>query len=142
MDLRLHLCGPKGDGSRMLLDRALAMLQLDNEFVVQAMLRSGMAVPDSVEQLGIPYRDDVVLDPNSERQEFRALRQMLDYGSWSCGEGAPLEAAVLQVKYKIPARAFVRFGTDDGFWHAVYETPQGIVDPVQRYLANGGRRVA
>ncbi len=142
MDLRLHLCGPKGDGSRLLLDRALAMLQMDNEFVVQAMLRDGRGVPDCVEQLGIPYRDDVSLDPNSERQEFRGLRQMLEHGSWSCGEAAPFEASVLRVKFNVPARAFVRFGTEDGFWHSVYETPQGVVDPVARYLAAGGRRVA
>lgn len=142
MDLRLRLCGPKGDGSRILLDHALALVQLDNEFVVQAMIRAGRHVPDCVEQLGIPYRDDVVLDPDSEHQEFRGFRQMLEDGSWSCGEGAPFEAAVLKVKYGIPAKAFSRFGTEDGFWHCVYRTPHGIVCPVTRYLAAGGRRVA
>ena len=55
MYLGLHLCGPKGDGSRILLDRALALLQFDNECVVQAMLRSGRAVPDCMEELGLEY---------------------------------------------------------------------------------------
>lgn len=142
MDLRLHICGPKGDGTRLLLDRALQILQMDNEFVVQAMLRAGLVVPDCMEQLGLPYRDDTMLDPHTDRQEFRGFRQMLEYGSWSCGEGAAFEAAVLRVKYVIPAHSFAEFGKGDGKWHSVYRTPEGVVDPVFRFLNSGGRRVA
>ncbi len=135
MDLRLHLCGPKGDGSRLLFDRALELVQQDNEFVVQAMLRSGQRVPDSVEELGVPYRDDTRLDPNSPRQDLYGLRAMLERGSFSCGDAAPFEAAVLKVKYNIPARAFTQVGKQAGLWHAVYQTPHGVVNPIARFLA-------
>ena len=140
MQLDLHLCGPKGDGSRILLDHALAMVQLDNEFVIQAMLRAGRPVPDLIDQLGIPYRDDTVLDPDSDYQAFYGLRAMLERGSWSCGDAAPFEAAVLKCKHRVPARAFARYGTEDGFWHAVYETPRGTVDPVARFIREQTRR--
>lgn len=135
MDVRLHLCGPKGDGSRLLWDRLLEIVQQDNEYVVQAMLRAGQRVPDSVEELGIPYRDDVRLDPNSTHQELHGLRAMLERRSFSCGDAAPFEAAVLKVKYGIPAHAFSQFGTHEGWWHGVYRTPQGVVDPIARFLA-------
>jgi len=135
----LHLCGPKGDGSRILLDRALALVQLDNECLVEAMLRAGMAVPDCVEELGIEYEDHTVLRPNSDEQQIYGLRAMLERGRFSCGDAAALEAAVLQKKYTIPARAFSRFGTEDGFWHAVYSTPAGVVNPVARFLEHQRR---
>ena len=132
MDVTLHLCGPKGDGQRLLLDRALAMLQADNEYLIQAMLRSGMAVPDKVEDLGIPYRDDTLLDPNGESQHYFGYRQMLEHGSFSCGDAAPFEAAVLVVKYNIPAVAFSD-ARGNGIFHAVYRTPAGVVDPIVRF---------
>ena len=135
MYLGLHLCGPKGDGSRILLDRALALLQFDNECVVQAMLRSGRAVPDCMEELGLEYEDHCVLDPNSDRQDLYGFRAMLERGKFSCGDAAGFEAAVLQAKHKIPARAFSRFGSGEGLWHAVYLTPAGIVNPVARFLS-------
>ena len=134
MFLGLHLCGPKGDGGRLLLDRALAMLQFDNECVVQAMLRDGRPVPDCVEQLGLVYEDHTILDPNSDRQEFYGFRQMLERRRFSCGDAAPFEAAVLRMKHGIPAHSFARFGTEDGLWHAVYQTPAGVVDPIARFL--------
>lgn len=135
MFLGLHLCGPRGDGGRMVLDRALALLQFDNECVIQAMLRAGRAVPDCVEELGLRYEDHTVLDPDSDHQEFYGFRAMLERGAFSCGDAAPFEAAVLRVKHTIPARAFSQFGTQDGLWHGVYETPAGIVNPVARFLA-------
>ena len=140
MFLGLHLCGPKGDGSRLLLDRALALLQFDNECVLQAMLRAGRPIPDCVEELGLRYEDHTRLDPNSDHQELYGLRAMLDRGAFSCGDAAGFEAGVLQVKHRIPARAFSQFGTDDGLWHAVYETPVGIVNPIARFLAGERQR--
>jgi hypothetical protein len=136
MYLGLHLCGPKGDGSRILLDRALALLQFDNECVVQAMLRSGRPVPDCMEELGLEYEDHCILDPNSDRQDFYGFRAMLERGKFSCGDAAGFEAAVLQVKHRIPARAMSRFGSDEGLWHAVYTTPAGVVNPVARFLSS------
>jgi hypothetical protein len=142
MDLHLHLCGPKGDGQRLLLDRALALVQADNEFLFQAMLRSGMAIPEKVEDLGIPYRDDTLIDPNGGSQHYFGYRQLLEHGSWSCGDAAALEAAALVVKYGLPATAFSD-PRGDGIFHALYRTSAGIVDPVARYHAahRGGMAV-
>lgn len=141
MDVTLHLCGPKGDGQRLLLDRALAMLQADNEYLLQAMLRSGMAVPDKVEDLGIPYRDDTLIDPHGDSQHYFGYRQMLEHGSFSCGDASAFEAAVLVVKYQMPATAFSE-ARGDGIFHAVYRSPAGIVDPVARFHRTRGGRVA
>lgn len=118
------------------------MVQLDNEFLIQAMLGARRPVPDKIEDLGIPYRDDTLVDPNSDHQAFYGLRGMLEQGWWSCHGAAPFEAAVLKMKHKIPARAFTRYGSEDGFWHIVYETPLGVVDPVARYLSQPGARRA
>jgi hypothetical protein len=119
----------------MVLDQALALLQFDNECVIQAMLRAGRRVPECVEELGLSYEDHTVLDPDSDHQEFFGLRAMLERGVFSCGDAAPFEAAALWIKRQIPARAFSRRGTDDGLWHAVYQTPAGIVDPISRFLS-------
>jgi hypothetical protein len=33
----------------------MELAQLDNEMVIEAMLRAGQSVPDTVDELGIPY---------------------------------------------------------------------------------------
>lgn len=149
MFVGLHLCGPKGEGQRVLLDQALAMLQRDNEFVIQAMLRAGRPVPDCIEELGLRYVDDTVADPESGRQIFYSFRHMLERKKFSCGDAAGFEAAVLTQKFQVPARAHTKAGrprwplppgvTHHGLWHSVYETPAGEVDPVMRFLT-GQRR--
>ncbi len=139
--LELHLCGPKGDGLREELDRALALVQLDNEFVIQAMLRAGRPVPDLIEDTGLPYRPPNRREAETNRQPLHGLRAMLENGWWSCGDAGPWEAAVLSVKYNTPTRAFSLPVSDDGLSHAAYRTgPNGVVvDPVARYLAKTGQ---
>lgn len=139
MILELHLCGPKGDGQRQELDGALRLLQLDNEFLIQAMLRDGRRVPDFVEDLGLRYRPPSPAEAATEHERFYGLRKMVHAGEFSCQDASGWEAAVLSVKYREPSRAFHEEVRPDGLWHAVYETPRGIIDPVARFLARGGR---
>lgn len=150
MILELHLCGPRGDGQRHELDRALALVQLDNRFLIQAMLRAGRPVPEKVEELGILWRPPSRAEALTDRQAIRGLRAMLEHGSFSCCDAAGWEAAVLEEKYRLPARSYNvdvvppwmrrRWGAGaDGLFHAAYETPRGVVDPVWRYLVNTGQ---
>lgn len=142
MILTMHLCGPKGDGERQLHDRALAMLQLDNRFVIEAMLRSGQQVPDLVDDLGIEYRDLTRTNARGEHHAYNGFRKMLDQGWFSCGDAAAYEAAVLSVKYGVPAHAYAEPGRGPGMFHAVYRTPTGVIDPVTRFQQKMGQRGA
>lgn len=137
MILELHLCGPKGAGQRQLIDRALELVQLDNQMLVQAMLKAGMPVPDRIEELGLAYQSPSLAQAQANRQAFFGYRQMLTNGWFSCGEAAAWEAAVLCEKHKVPATAFSNpiTGRDDGIFHAVYRTPTGVVDPVERFFS-------
>jgi hypothetical protein len=140
MILEMHLCGPKGDGQRQLLDRALALVQLDNQFLIEAMLRGGRDVPDLVDDMGLQYRPPTRREAATERERFWGMRKMMEEGSFSCHDAAAYEAAVLSVKYSIPAQAFSEQLPGPGLWHGVYRSQQhGHVDPVARYLAKQGR---
>lgn len=139
MILELHLCGPKGDGQRNEIDDALALLQRDNEYVIQAMIRAGRFVPDLIEDLGLEYRPPTRAEAETERQAFHCFRKMLENGWWSCGDAGPFEAAVLVIKHGIAAQAFSSDLTDDGLFHSLYRTPMGVIDPVARFLAKTGR---
>ena len=140
MILELHLCGPKGDGQRQLLDRALALTQLDNQFVIEAMLRSGLDVPDLVDDMGLTYRPPSRREAHTERERVYGMRKMLDTGEFSCHDAAAYEAAVLTTKYGVPAQAFVQPLPREGFWHGMYRSQQhGVVDPVARFLKKQGR---
>lgn len=138
MILELHLCGPKGDGQRQELDAALRLLQMDNEFLIQAMLRDGRPVADLIEDLGLSYRPPTPAEARTDRERFYGLHAMLRAGEFSCQEAAAWEAAVLTVKYGVPSRAFHDPVSNDGLYHALYETPQGVIDPVARFLAKQG----
>ena len=139
MVLELHLCGPKGDALIEELNAALALVQRDNEFLIQAMLRSGRQVPEVVEDMGIVYRPPSRSESLTDRQAIRGLRSMLEQGYFSCGDAAPWEAAVLRIKYGVAAVAFSKPLTSDGLTHGIYRTPSGVIDPVARYLAKTGR---
>ena len=140
MILELHLCGPKGDGQRQLLDRALAMAQLDNQFVIEAMLRSGREVPELVDDMDLHYRPPSAAESRTERERVYAMRKMLETGEFSCHDAGAYEAAVLTTKYGIPAQAYVQPLPRSGLWHGVYRSQQhGVVDPVARFLEKQGR---
>jgi len=141
MLLELHLCGPKGEGQRQLLDRALAMTQLDNQFVIEAMLRDGRDVPDLVDDIpGLRYRPPTRAEAATEKERMFGMRKMLETKQFSCHDAAAYEAAVLSKKYGVPAQAFVQQLRGRGLWHGVYRSQQhGIVDPVARFLAKQGR---
>lgn len=119
---------------RELLNRVLAVIQLDNQFLIQAMLGAGMQVPDIVDDLGLVYRPPTLTEANSGRQVICGYRRMLENGYFACAEAAAWEAAVLSEKYKITAEAFVNPITGDGIFHALYRTSSGTIDPVARFL--------
>lgn len=140
MILELHLCGPKGEGQRQLLDLALALVQLDNQFLIEAMLRDGREVFDLVDDLGLRYAPPTAAEARSPREPVWGLGKMLEEGRFSCRDAAAYEAAVLVVKYQIFAQAYVLPVRVDGLWHAVYRTAaHGQIDPTQRFLAKQGR---
>lgn len=145
MIVELELCGPKGAGQIELWSKLLETVQRDNEMLIEAMLRAGMQVPDTVEDLGIPYVPPTVFEARNDRQRLSGLGAMLDRRSFSCGDAAPLEAAVLVRKHGVPARAVpAMLPTKDPsgasvLLHSVYVTPYGTIDPIQRWLAANGR---
>ena len=140
MIIELHLCGPTGDGQRQELDHALALVQLDNQFVIEAMLRAGQNIPDLVDDMGLLYRPPTRREALTERERFYGMRKMMDTGEFSCHDAAAYEAAVLTVKYSLPAQAFNQPLGRGGLWHGVYRTPNhGVVDPVARHLQKQGR---
>lgn len=150
MVIELHLCGPIGDGQRQELDAALALLQMDNEFLIQAMLSAGLHVPDTVDEMGLVWVPPSKLEAQTDRQRFFHMRDMLERRRFSCGDAAGYEAAVQRAKYGVPARAFTvdvvpdwmrktQGDAAEGLWHSVYSTPSGIVDPVGRHLRRRGR---
>lgn len=139
MILELHMCGPKGAGQRELIDRALAMMQLDNQFLIEAMLRAGRSVPDLVDDMGLRYRPPSKAESKTRRQRLFHYKDMLDNGWFSCCDAAPWEAAVLTVKYQVPAQAFSTPVSNDGLFHAVYRTPDGVIDPTARFNAKNGQ---
>jgi len=144
MLVELELCGPKGAGQLEIWQRCLEIVQRDNEMLLEAMLRAGRPVPDTVEELGLPYVPPTAFEARNDRQRVSGLGGMLDRGSFSCGDAAPFEAAVLVVKYGVPARAVPRMLPSPRdpaavLLHAQYETPNGTVDPVARWLEAHGR---
>jgi len=143
MLVELELCGPKGDGQIILWQRVLEIVQKDNEMLFQAMLRSNKSVPEYIDQLGLPYLPPTREEARGERQRISGLQGILERGSWSCGDAAALEAAALSVVHGVPAvvRAVLLTPrhSPHALLHAVYETPEGRVDPTARWLQARGR---
>lgn len=131
----LHLCGPEGEALRQQLSDMLNMLKQDNRYVVNAMLHSGLDVPDTVSDAGLEYvpsRHEQA--PNGEPiQVYYGMRAMFDNGTFSCFEGSSYEAAVLEEKHGVPTECLA-VAFDGGDHHAIYVTPDGEVDPTENYL--------
>jgi hypothetical protein len=131
----LHLCGPEGEALRQQLSHMLNMLKEDNRYVINAMLHSGLEVPDSVVEAQLDYvpsRHEKA--PNGEPvQVYYGMRAMFDSGTFSCAEAAGFEAAVMEEKYGVPTEC-VAVAFDNGDHHAIFVTPDGEVDPTENYL--------
>jgi len=136
----LYLCMPEGETMRQQFTRLLNEVRDDNRRVLAAMMAAGEHVPDTVGELGLSYvpeqhRTDMHGDPI---MDLYGLRGMLDRGSFSCGDAAAYESAVMYEKYAVPARCLaVAQGAED--MHAVYVTPERVVDPTANFLS--GRRL-
>ena len=131
----LHLCGPDGEALRQQLSNMLTMLKEDNRYVINAMLHSGLDVPDTVFEAGLDYvpsRHEKA--PNGEPiQVYYGMRAMFESGTFSCAEAAGLEAAVMEEKYGVPTECLA-VAFDGGNNHAIFVTPEGEVDPTENYL--------
>lgn len=142
MQVTLHLCGPLGDALRQQLERTLEILKDDNACVINAMINEGMDVPDTMIDMGLTYQPASGGNKLSANQDFYGMSDMLNRGTFSCGDAAAYEAAVMQVKYGIPTRiVVVPQGQTD--FHALYVTSSGPVDPTENWLAysNGRARL-
>jgi len=136
MKVVMHMCGPSGEASRQQQAGLLNRLKRDNQYVINAMLNSGMEVPDTVIDANLVYvpsrheYDPVTGEPV---QHYYGMRAMFERGEFSCGDGAAYEAAVQEEKYGVPTEVLsVRFV--EGDMHGVYVTPSEVVDPVENYL--------
>lgn len=129
------MCGPEGEALRQQLANTLNALKQDNRYVVNAMLNSGMEVPDSCIEAGlnyVPSRHESN-DQGQPVQAFYGMKAMMESGEFSCGDGAALEAAVMEEKYGIPTEVLC-VATSDADYHGVFVTPEGVVDPVENWL--------
>lgn len=131
----LHLCGPDGEVLRQQLSAMLNLLKQDNRYVINAMLNSGLDVPDTVIEAGLEYIPSRHQQSSNGEpmQVYYGMRSMFDSGTFSCAEGAALEAAVMEEKYGVPTEC-VAVAFDDGNHHAIYVTSDGAVDPTENYL--------
>jgi len=131
----LHLCAPQGEVLRQQLSNILNQLKQDNRYVINAMLGSGLAVPDTVIDADLEYvpsrhRKNETGEP---MQVYYGMRSMFDTGTFSCAEAAAFEAAVLEEKYGEPTEC-ISVDLGDGNYHAIFVTKDGEVDPTENYL--------
>lgn len=140
MIIEVHLYGRKGEGRQVLLDHAVKLTQLDNEMLIQDMVRQGQRVPDTVDELGLEYRPATEAEARQKRVLVRGFQKMLDDGVFACGDAAAWEAAVQSQKYGRRALGYVKEYKRgvEGLYHAVYRMDGRDYDPVARYLRRTG----
>jgi len=136
MRFTTHMCMPEGDGSREGYEDALEALKRDNRRVVAAMLADGQDVVDTVAELGLVYVPEQPSFDASGRpvMNLYGVADMVARGSFSCGDAAAYEAAVLEEKYGVPTR-LVSAPQYDNQFHAVVVTAGGVIDPTANFLA-------
>lgn len=116
-------------------------MKYDNRMVIAAMLRDSQEVPDTVGELGLEYVPEVhrVDGTDEPLMDLYGLRDMIERGTFSCGDAAGWESAVLEEKYQIPAECTaVAQGEDD--MHGIILTADQSIDPTANFL-NGTRWV-
>lgn len=135
MIIELHLCAPPGEARRRILTAILNLCKDDNRLLVNAMMRSGFDVPDTVEELGLRYVPPSEDEAATSKQPFYCLLDMLERGTFSCGDAAAWEAAVQEEKYGRPTHCLC-VAQGDNEYHAIYVTADGPVDPTENWLHN------
>lgn len=135
MIITLHLCGPEGEALRQQLTNMLNALKRDNRYVINAMINSGMEVPDTVIDAGLEYvpSQHRQLDYGEPIQDFYGMKAMFDSGTFSCGDAAAYEAAVLEEKYGIPTEVLCVALSDEDY-HSLLVTPYDVVDPTENWI--------
>ncbi len=136
MRFTTHMCMPEGDGSREGYEDALEALKRDNRRVVAAMLADGQHVADTVGELGLVYVPETPSFDASGRpvMNLYGVADMVARGTFSCGDAAAYEAAVLEEKYGVPTR-LVSAPQSGNQFHAVVVTQDGVFDPTANFLA-------
>ena len=136
MIVTLHMCGPEGEVLRRQLAEALNMLKDDNRYVINAMLNSGEHVPDTVIDADLDYEPSQHMKAvhGEPTQEFFGMKRMFEMGTFSCGDAAAYEAAVQEEKYGVPTEVIVTPTTGDSDYHALYVTPEDVVDPTENWF--------
>jgi len=139
MRITLHLYAPNGEAKRRLLNKLLRIVQDDNRLVINGLMNSGLPVADTMSDLGLTYKPPGAEEANTPDQGFFGVVDLVERGTFSCGDAAAWEAAVLEEKYGIPAEAqIVAQGATD--YHAIVITPNGVYDPTEAWIeAQGGR---
>lgn len=137
MIVTLHMCGPEGEALRQQLANTLNTLKRDNRYVINAMLNSGMDVPDTVIEADlnyVPSRHE--WDPHTRQptQVFYGMKAMMDSGEFSCADAAAFEAAVQEEKYGVPTEVICVPTSSVDNLHGIYVTPQAVVDPTENWL--------
>jgi len=134
MKLTLHLCMPAGDGSRDTYQHALELLQADNRRGIRAMLARGDTIPDTIGEWDLLYvpetpRNNAQGDP---LMDMYWIGDCVERGTFSCGDAAAYESAVLEEKYGVPALP-VSVPQADNDFHAVVVSELGVHDPVANF---------
>ena len=137
MIIELHLCAPPGEARRRVLTALLNICKDDNRLIINAMMRSGFDVPETMEDLGLQYQPPSGGELQTPRQPFYSLLDLLENGTFSCGDAAAYEAAVKEEKYGQQTQC-ICVAQGDNEYHAIYVTAEGPVDPTENWL----RRVA
>lgn len=147
MIITSHLHGPPGEATRRLVTLTLEKHRMDNLWVLQAMIRAGHQLPDNLWDLGVVYdpphpKRPVVNDRgqvvgyvdevHTPQQEFFSYGDVIERRRFSCGDGAPLEAALVTALTGTPTKCecVAQGGIE---YHAIYYTPDGPVDPSERW---------
>lgn len=118
----------------------MEIVKRDNRAVIAAMLSDGQVVPDTVGELGLRY-----VPEQHRKDEFGqpimniyGLRDMVGRNTFSCGDAAAYESAVLEEKYGVPTLCVAVAQGDDDL-HALFVTVDDVIDPTANFLA--GRKV-
>lgn len=118
----------------------MEVVKRDNRAVIAAMIAEGQDVPETMGELGLTYV------PEQHRQDDRGepvmhvygMRDMVARRTFSCGDAAAYEAAIVEEKYGVPTLC-VAVAQGDNDFHAVFVTIDDAVDPTANFLA--GKRV-
>lgn len=136
MIVTLHMCGPEGEALRQQFANALNVLKRDNRYVINAMLNSGMEVPDTVIEAGLDYvpsRHEWTAD-GQPIQVLYGMKAMFESGQFSCADAAAFEAAVQEEKYRVPTECIAVPTSSAEDMHGLFVTPQAVVDPTENWL--------